>query len=86
MAAALEHLGSDPLQAFAETAAEVTRAFQAPGAMEQVTHHRLGDRSGADLLVMRVIEHAVHGWDLAQAIAADAPPQRRLLIVTGRAE
>lgn len=35
-------------------------------------HHRFGDRSGADLLVMRVMEHALHGWDLAHAIQVDA--------------
>jgi uncharacterized protein (TIGR03086 family) len=67
----LDHLGSDPMQAFVETSAEVTAAFQAPGAMTQIVHHRLGDRTGEELLVMRVIEHALHGWDLARAIGAD---------------
>jgi uncharacterized protein (TIGR03086 family) len=117
----LDHLGTDPLQDFTTTAAQVNAAFRAPGAMQRTVHHRLGDRSGAELLVMRVIEHAVHGWDLGRAIGGDdridpevtatlldafaadasllatssfppadppdtADPQRRLLILTGRAE
>jgi uncharacterized protein (TIGR03086 family) len=67
----LEHLGDDPLRAFIETATEMTEAFHHPGALEMTVHHRLGDRCGAELLVMRVIEHTVHGWDLARAIGAD---------------
>jgi uncharacterized protein (TIGR03086 family) len=67
----LDHLGNDPMQAFVETSAEVTAAFRAPGTMTQIVHHRLGDRTGEELLVMRVIEHAVHGWDLARAIEVD---------------
>jgi uncharacterized protein (TIGR03086 family) len=66
----LDHLGTDPIAAFAETSADVVAAFHQPGAMEMVVHHRLGDRSGAELLVMRIIEHAVHGWDLARSIGA----------------
>jgi uncharacterized protein (TIGR03086 family) len=116
----LEHLGDDPQQAFRQTAAEMTAAFHEPGALSRTVHHRLGDRSGAELLVMRVIEHALHGWDLARAIgtddsvdpevteailaaftddpsmlgrtsfapiemSADADPQRRLLLLSGRA-
>jgi hypothetical protein len=53
--------------------------------MTQVVHHRLGDRSGAELLVMRVIEHAVHGWDLARSVGADDeidPEVTRLLLGT----
>jgi uncharacterized protein (TIGR03086 family) len=67
----LDHLAGDPMQAFVETSAEVAVAFRAPGAMAQIVHHRLGDRTGAELLVMRVIEHSVHGWDLARAIGAE---------------
>jgi uncharacterized protein (TIGR03086 family) len=67
----LGHLGDDPVQAFTDTAAEMTEAFHRPGVLEMTVHHRLGDRSGAELLIMRVIEHTMHGWDLARAIGAD---------------
>lgn len=67
----LDHLTDNPVADFTMTAAEVARAFRAPGALEQVVHHRLGDRYGAELLVMRIGEHALHGWDLARAIGAD---------------
>jgi uncharacterized protein (TIGR03086 family) len=67
----LEHLGTDPLQAFLDTSAAMTAAFHQPDVLAVTVHHRLGDRSGADLLVMRVMEHALHGWDLARSIDSD---------------
>jgi uncharacterized protein (TIGR03086 family) len=67
----LDHLGADPRQAFAATSAEMTAAFHRPGALEVIVHHRLGDRTGYELLVMRGMEHALHGWDLARSIGAD---------------
>lgn len=67
----VEHLGADPTLDFIESSASVAAAFRGPGAMQRTVHHRLGDRSGAELLVLRVMEHAVHGWDLARAIGVD---------------
>jgi uncharacterized protein (TIGR03086 family) len=67
----LDHLSDSPYDDFVTTAAEVATAFRQPGALDQVVHHRLGDRSGAELLVMRIAEHALHGWDLARAIHQD---------------
>jgi uncharacterized protein (TIGR03086 family) len=67
----LDHLGDDPDRAFAQTSAELIAAFARPGALEVTVHHRQGDRSGSDLLTMRVMEHALHGWDLARSIGAD---------------
>lgn len=67
----LDHLGDAPRAAFAKTAAEVSAAFREPGALTRVVHHRWGDRSGLQLLYMRISEHALHGWDLARAIGAD---------------
>jgi uncharacterized protein (TIGR03086 family) len=65
------HLSDEPDVDFAATSLEVVLAFKAPGVLGRTVHHRLGDRSGRDLLVMRIMEHALHGWDLARAIEAD---------------
>jgi uncharacterized protein (TIGR03086 family) len=67
----LDHLGDDPIESFRATAATVAAAFAERGVLERVVHHRRGDRYGAELLVMRIGEHALHGWDLARAIGAD---------------
>jgi uncharacterized protein (TIGR03086 family) len=66
-----DHLGDDPLSAFDQTSAEVAAAFREPGALERTVHHRKGDRSGDDLLTMRILEHSLHGWDLATAIGGE---------------
>jgi uncharacterized protein (TIGR03086 family) len=67
---AVDHLGEDPVASFAATAAELTAAFGEPGAMARTACHRAGERNGAQLLGMRVLDIAVHTWDLARAIAA----------------
>jgi uncharacterized protein (TIGR03086 family) len=66
-----DHLGDDPIAAFDETSMEVAKAFREPGTLERTVHHRKGDRTGDDLLTMRILEHSLHGWDLATAIDGD---------------
>ena len=39
--------------------------------MARTAHHPAGERTGAQLLEMRVLDVAVHTWDLARAIGAD---------------
>ena len=68
---ALDHLGGDPTAAFEQRAQEVTQAFHEDGALSRTVHHPAGDRSGKELLELRITEFAVHAWDLARAIAAD---------------
>jgi uncharacterized protein (TIGR03086 family) len=68
----VDHLGSDPVDAFDRTSAAVSAVFREPGALQRTVHHRKGDRSGEELLTMRILEHALHGWDLATAVGADA--------------
>jgi uncharacterized protein (TIGR03086 family) len=67
---AADHLSGDPVTSFAATAAELTAAFAEPGAMARTAYHRAGERTGAQLLEMRVLDIAVHTWDLARAIGA----------------
>jgi uncharacterized protein (TIGR03086 family) len=66
-----DHLGTDAVAAFDEAHAELTASFRTPGALTRIVHHRGGDRTGRDLLLMRTVEYAVHGWDLSQAIGVD---------------
>jgi uncharacterized protein (TIGR03086 family) len=67
----VDHLGSDPIGAFISTSAELAAAFSEEGALTRTVHHPAGDRSGADLVGMRVLDLAVRAWDLARAIGAD---------------
>ena len=67
---AVDHLGGDPVASFAATEAELKAAFAEPGAMTRAAYHQVGKRTGAQLLEMRVLDIAVHTWDLARAIGA----------------
>lgn len=66
-----DHLGDDAIAAFRATAAELIDAFGHEGALTRTAHHPAGDRTGAELLDMRVLDVTVHAWDLAGAIDAD---------------
>jgi uncharacterized protein (TIGR03086 family) len=67
----VDHIGDDALASFDTSAAEVTAAFEETGALERTVHHPAGDRSGLDLLWLRVAEWTIHAWDLARAIGAE---------------
>jgi uncharacterized protein (TIGR03086 family) len=68
----VDHLSVDPVASFVTTAAELNAAFHEPGALARTAHHPvMGERTGAELLAMRVLDVAVHTWDLARAIGAD---------------
>ena len=66
-----DHLGAHPLTAFRTTARELAAAFREDGALTRIAHHPIGDRTGADLLAMRVLDVTVHAWDLARALDVD---------------
>jgi uncharacterized protein (TIGR03086 family) len=65
------HLGDDAVESFRATAAELTAAFGREGALTRTVHHPAGDRTGAELLDMRVLDVTVHAWDLARALDGD---------------
>jgi uncharacterized protein (TIGR03086 family) len=67
----VDHLGDDALVSFVATADAVVACFREDGALERIVHHGTGDRTGRELLSMRILDAAVHGWDLARAIGAD---------------
>jgi uncharacterized protein (TIGR03086 family) len=68
---ALDHLGDHAVEAFVAAADEVVACFGEDGAMVRITHHVTGELTGPELLSMRILDTAVHGWDLARAIGAD---------------
>ena len=67
----VDHLGDDALASFVATADRVVACFQEDGALECIAHHATGVRTGRELLSMRILDAAIHAWDLARAIGAD---------------
>lgn len=55
----------------AELFGATEEGFAAPGALERVVHHPMGDIPGAQMLGFRVGDLTVHRWDLARATGAD---------------
>jgi uncharacterized protein (TIGR03086 family) len=67
----VDHLGDDALAAYVASADRMVACFHEEGALERVTHHVTGDRTGCELVSMRILDAAIHAWDLARAIGAD---------------
>ena len=67
----VDHLGDDALASFVSTADGEIECFREDGALERIAHHVTGDRTGRELLSMRILDVAIHGWDLARAMGAD---------------
>jgi uncharacterized protein (TIGR03086 family) len=67
----VDHLGDDAVASFVTTADVVVACFHQDGALERSAHHVSGDRTGRELLSMRILDAAIHGWDLARAIGVD---------------
>jgi len=67
----VDHLGDDALVSFVATADGVVACFHEDGALERIAHHATGDRTGRELLSMRILDAAIHAWDLARAIGAN---------------
>jgi uncharacterized protein (TIGR03086 family) len=57
----------DPVAALSISAKALREAASAEGALERTFTTRMGERPGAALITIRVVELSVHGWDLAQA-------------------
>lgn len=54
-------------EAFTASAEAQTAAFAAPGAMGATVAHPIGDIPAGQLFEFRLIDLAIHGWDLAVA-------------------
>lgn len=66
-----DHIGDDPARAYGFRSRLLDEQFRQPGALQSTVRHRAGDRSGLELLRMRVIERALHAWDLARTLGLD---------------
>jgi uncharacterized protein (TIGR03086 family) len=64
-------LGDDLLATYDESVDAQFSVFSAPGAMDRVCEHPMGDISGAVLLGFRVGDLAIHTWDIAAAVGGD---------------
>ncbi|MET7278915.1 TIGR03086 family metal-binding protein [Kribbella sp. NPDC005582] len=67
----VDHLGDDALASFLASADQMVACFREDGALDRVVHHVSGDRTGSALVPMRILDAAIHAWDLARAIGAD---------------
>ena len=84
-----DHLGEDAIASFEITACALLAEFETVGALTRTVHHPIGERSGRELLGMRIVDVTVHTWDLACGIDADRAldptlVQHALLEATGR--
>ena len=66
-----DHLGSQPLDAYARSADAQVAAFRSPGALEMIVPHPAFDMPGRQLLEFRVGDTLLHTWDLARAVGGD---------------
>jgi uncharacterized protein (TIGR03086 family) len=67
-----DQLRDDPLGAWSEASQVARAAWLQPGAVEQTVHLSFGDSSAEEYGWQMTTDLAVHGWDLATALGADA--------------
>lgn len=65
-----DYAGDDPVAVLDRYAGVLRATFSQPGALERTAAHRAGDVTGSELLGMRVIEQALHAWDIAESAGA----------------
>jgi uncharacterized protein (TIGR03086 family) len=66
-----DRLGADPQAAYHDSARVAAAAFDAPGAMEAPCAVSYGPVPGSVYCGHRIIDVAIHGWDLAKATGQD---------------
>ncbi len=64
-------LGPNPMATWRGTALAAIDALRAPGAMDQLVNHPVGERPGSDVARFRLVDLLGHSWDLATAIGVD---------------
>ncbi|MGH3607998.1 MAG: TIGR03086 family metal-binding protein [Pseudonocardiaceae bacterium] len=66
-----DHLGDDPVAAWASAAAATLEAFAAPGALRRSVELSYGRRPAQGYCQEMTMDLTVHAWDLARGIEAD---------------
>jgi uncharacterized protein (TIGR03086 family) len=66
-----DYLGDDPVASFMDSADDLAASFRAPGALDRICHHRVGDIPATQLLGFRATDYTLHAWDLAHTIGVD---------------
>jgi uncharacterized protein (TIGR03086 family) len=67
-----DQLHDDPPDAWTEASGAARGAFLQPGALDRTVHLSFGDIDGREYCWLLTTDLAVHGWDLATALGADA--------------
>jgi uncharacterized protein (TIGR03086 family) len=62
---AADHLGDDWAAAQRAAVTGLVAELERPGMLTRLHRTPLGEAPGSVLVVLRTVEHAVHGWDLA---------------------
>lgn len=65
-------LGDNPVQAWRKAAADAATAIADAGPLDRTVHLSFGDTPAAEYVTQLFADHLIHGWDLAQAMDADA--------------
>ena len=60
-------LGTPTADGYRTAAGELSGALAEPGALGKTIMAPIGPASGGQMMIMRTIEHVVHGWDVASA-------------------
>jgi len=64
-------LGHDPVVAANASVDAAIAAFAVDTPLDSIVHHPFGDLPWSYVIMMRVFDNMLHGWDLARAIGAD---------------
>lgn len=73
-----DQLRPDPVSAYELSVKQASEAFREPGALQRSVHVSYGDIPGDVYCGHRIIDLAVHGWDLAVATDQDRSLPREL--------
>lgn len=67
----IDALGTEPVDAYTQSARECAEAFATPGALRRTLDYPLGQVTGQQALAVRTTDSTIHTWDLARAVGAD---------------